>query len=406
MIELMVLFIFILGNHSMIDLDTTIGAAAMQHDLQSRISVLHLAHNVSETTSSYNEHILPNIEKYDLALCTIFDQVVPNTPSALRLYVGNNSTLGFITLLSTLLRSGHFDVIHAHTPHTAVLLVIASIWALRLDLLRSSVLTVHSSIRIYKTRNQILAFLAFLFIGHIVHCSKSSYDSLPWLFKVVSDYKRTYIQNGVDLERIDRTLANARSLLAESMPHESDVFTVVSVGRLIHIKNPLTLLKGYTLSQIEHAKLIFIGQGDLLTSLEHEIDILDRDHNVELAGLISREDVFGSLRTADLFVSTSYGEGLPYSVMEAMACQCPVILSDIGPHREIAQGADFIPIIEPDDVQALAREIHKFSSMSAAERVKIGKRCRQWVAQYFSLSSMNQQYAELYQKISKKQVMS
>jgi glycosyltransferase involved in cell wall biosynthesis len=59
--------------------------------------------------------------------------------------------------------------------------------------------------------------------------------------------------------------------------------------------------------------------------------------------------------------------------MEAMACGRPVILSDIPPHREIAEGVDFIPLIKPDDVSGFAQEINKFSEMPVSERTMIGQ---------------------------------
>jgi len=116
--------------------------------------------------------------------------------------------------------------------------------------------------------------------------------------------------------------------------------------------------------------------------------------------LIERDNVFEYFKRADLFVSASWGEGLPVAVLEAMACRRPVILSDIPPHREIAEGVDFIPLIKPDDIAGFAREIKKFREMSASERAVVGQNCRKLIEQRFSLPAMHAGYDEIYAQIS------
>jgi glycosyltransferase involved in cell wall biosynthesis len=105
------------------------------------------------------------------------------------------------------------------------------------------------------------------------------------------------------------------------------------------------------------------------------------------------------LLNADLFISLSKGEGLPVSVLEAMACRCPVLLSDIPPHREIAEGVDFIPAIHPDDAAGYAREIRKFREMPASERAIVGQKCRRIVEERFSLSAMHAGYENVYDEV-------
>lgn len=120
---------------------------------------------------------------------------------------------------------------------------------------------------------------------------------------------------------------------------------------------------------------------------------------MELTGLIPREGVYKRLLEADLFVTASRGEGLPIAVLEAMACRLPVILSDIPPHREIAEGVDFIPLIECDDVNGFAREIERFRRMPALERVETGAKCRKHVEEHFPLAKMHRGYAETYEEL-------
>ena len=125
-----------------------------------------------------------------------------------------------------------------------------------------------------------------------------------------------------------------------------------------------------------------------------------------MTGMIERDSVFEYFARADLFVSASWGEGLPVAVLEAMACRRPVILSDIPPHREVAEGVDFIPLIQPDDAAGFTREINRFKEMSVSERVMIGEKCRKLVEERFSLPAMHAAYERVYAQITGNQVPS
>jgi hypothetical protein len=71
------------------------------------------------------------------------------------------------------------------------------------------------------------------------------------------------------------------------------------------------------------------------------------------------------------------------AVIEAMAAGCPVVLSDIPHHREVADGADFVPFVRTGDVGGFAREIERFRSMSPEERRAIGLEGRKLVSGRF-----------------------
>ena len=82
-----------------------------------------------------------------------------------------------------------------------------------------------------------------------------------------------------------------------------------------------------------------------------------------------------------------------------MACGCPVILSDILPHKEIADGQDFIPLVPPDNVDGFSREIERMRSMSRQQRFQIGLKCRKLIEEKFSLTSMCNNYHRLYREV-------
>jgi glycosyltransferase involved in cell wall biosynthesis len=87
---------------------------------------------------------------------------------------------------------------------------------------------------------------------------------------------------------------------------------------------------------------------------------------------------------------------MPVAVLEAMACGCPVVLSDIQPLREIARGAVFIPLLDPDDRAGFAREIERFRRMTSEERRAIGRRCRELVHSRFSIADMHSTLSTVY----------
>jgi glycosyltransferase involved in cell wall biosynthesis len=82
-----------------------------------------------------------------------------------------------------------------------------------------------------------------------------------------------------------------------------------------------------------------------------------------------------------------------------MACRCPVLLSDIPSHREIARGTDFIPLCPPGDAAAFSRQIRRFLKMAPSERAAIGQKCRRLVEDRFQISRMLDAYENLYRDL-------
>lgn len=87
-----------------------------------------------------------------------------------------------------------------------------------------------------------------------------------------------------------------------------------------------------------------------------------------------RSDWWGHLHTAEVFASTSRYEGQPNTVLEAMAAECPLVVTDLPEHRELLDDscARFVP---PDDPKALAVALREvLADRSAArERARIAR---------------------------------
>jgi glycosyltransferase involved in cell wall biosynthesis len=360
------------------------------------LSILHIVLAIRETSAPYNEHCLPWADKRDITICAYFGSDI-TPPKTITLFEGNGSLKGFFRALKAALDAKEYDIIHAHSPHVGLLFLAGTPFGRRKSA-TATVATVHDSYPNFRLRNRLMFIPVFASFQRVVCCSQASYDSFPAFFKRLAGARLAVVPNGLDIARVDRIAANIgrRSL-------RSSEFTTIAISRLVDIKNPFSLITAFELST-NHAsqtsRLVYIGDGPLRNSLKAKSREAGLENQIEFTGLIPRERVFEHLLSADLFISTSRGEGLPIAVLEAMACGCPVILSSIPPHREIAEGVPFIPLIQPDDVAGFAREINKFREMPVSERTAIGQRCRKLVEQRFSLPAMHAGYEKIYAQIT------
>jgi glycosyltransferase involved in cell wall biosynthesis len=357
---------------------------------------------VRETSAPYNQFSLSWADEHDITICTYFGSAI--TPSeTITLFEGDGSPMGFFRALKAALDAKEYDIIHAHSPHVAFLFVVGALSSYR-KLAPSTVVTVHDSYQNFKLRNRLLWIPVFATFRRIVCCGQASFNSFPALYKWLAGERLCAVPNGLDIARVDRIVAEEPRPSAASRD-----FTVLAVSRLVDIKNPGSVLSAFQQCS-EHGsrpcRLVYIGDGPLRESLQAQSWEAGLQDEIELTGLIPREKVFERMLGADLFISASRGEGLPVAVLEAMACGCPVLLSDIPPHREIAEGVDFIPLKAPDDVVGFAHEIERLGRMPAAERANIGQKCRKLVEERFSLQAMHAGYTGVYAQITNGHVSS
>jgi glycosyltransferase involved in cell wall biosynthesis len=361
--------------------------------LDRKLNILHIILSAGETNCQYHEHCLPVKHQRNITICTYFQKKDPS-PDEITVFNGDNSLFGFFRALNSALQAQKYDVIHVHAPMTGFLFLLATFlsgWYGKAKL--HTVYTVHNSYQNFTRKNQLLMMPIFAGFQELIFCSHACLESFPDSWRQRYGHKMHVVQNAVNLDRIEKTIS-------EIDPNRrSDLFTITSVGRLITIKNPLTLLNAFQQADDGKSQLISIGDGNLKLLLAQEIENMGLQASVKMTGLISRDEVFQYSAQSDLFVSTSRGEGLPVAVLEVMAAGCPVILSDIPPHREIAETVNFIPLIAPDNVEGFAREIKRFQEMSHEQRRVIGEQCRRLVREKFSLTSMHQGYQQVYDRI-------
>ncbi len=112
---------------------------------------------------------------------------------------------------------------------------------------------------------------------------------------------------------------------------------VTFVGRLEEPKDPVLAVKAFSLLNQTNpdSRMIVVGDGSLRNKLIETIETLGLNQKVLLLGERSSDEVAAVLQMSDLYLMSSKTEGMPFSVIEALACGVPVISTDVGSVSEV-----------------------------------------------------------------------
>jgi len=122
--------------------------------------------------------------------------------------------------------------------------------------------------------------------------------------------------------------------------NEREEFIFVNVGRFEPQKNHFLLIEAFKKSNL-NAKLYLVGDGYLREKLENQVKKYKLEDKVVFVG--RQKNVFKFLSKANCFVLSSNYEGFPNVLIEALACNLPVISTDCisGPREILAPNSDF-----------------------------------------------------------------
>lgn len=156
------------------------------------------------------------------------------------------------------------------------------------------------------------------------------------------------IPNGIDFSEID----------AQARPREltSSTWNAVVVGRLEPVKGIEYAIRALADTTIpEHVCLWIVGEGPLMEQLQRLAASLELTQRVRFTGF--RRDAVAFIAHADALLMPSLHEGLPYTLLEAVAARTAVIASDVGGLSEILVDGRTALLVRPGDVATLARSI-------------------------------------------------
>lgn len=164
---------------------------------------------------------------------------------------------------------------------------------------------------------------------------------------------------GVDTDYISSIVID-KTAMKKKLGIAVDNKVILTVAELIPRKNIVTAIKAFAALNDKNCTLLICGKGQLLDELKTLCISLGIEKKVIFAGY--RKDILEICRLADIFLFTSFQEGLPVAIMQAMAAGLPVIASDIRGNRDLLEnsgtGLNFNCLAAPEDVNAFVHKLN------------------------------------------------
>ena len=201
----------------------------------------------------------------------------------------------------------------------------------------------------------------------------------------------TVVPNGVLLEAFNHSRDSARRELAL----DPDQCVIGTLGRLEPEKDQSTLLDVFRQIVATHrqARLLVVGDGSLAGQLKAQAERLGIADQTLFYGY--RRDIPRLLAAMDVFVLPSIREGLPISLIEAMAARTPVVASNIGSVNDLVRDGENGFVVPARDGAAFAHAIQRLLE-STELRARFANAGRATVEASFSLRAAVRAYENLY----------
>lgn len=289
----------------------------------------------------------------------------------------------------------HFDIIHAHGFKASV--------PARLAAWRTGIPGV-----VYTSHNMVDQNWTGLRRKIYWKMERSLAKVTDKLIVVSEAMKERFIQEGIPASRVE-LVHNGISLKPYELPLDREAkraqlgvapgqTMIVCPARLIPSKGVDLLLEavrkmGETRS-LNSLQVLVLGDGPLRAELENSAATLGLKDTVRFLG--HRKDMPEVLKAADLFVLPSLAEGLPLSILEAMAAGCPVVASNVGGIPDAIRHGENGFLVNPGDAGALARAL-EFILSNPERRQAYASQARQNAITRFSSERMVEDVYRIYE---------
>lgn len=291
--------------------------------------------------------------------------------------------------LVKLVRSGP-DIVHVHSQE-AGLLGRAVAWMAG----ARAIVYTPQVIDIRRTRWHWLYVLVERFLARItdVIVSVSDSDRERMIRWGIPPQKIVKIPNSVDVNEIDGISDTDRIRKALGLDPERPL--VMQVGRLSAQKNPLAFVEGaaQVLQKRPDAQFALVGEGPMREAITQHAETLGLNGALRLLGW--RDNAAAMMTAADVVSLTSEWEGMPHTLLEAMAKSRPIVTTDVNGCPDVVVDGKTGFLVPPGDTLVWAERIIDLLE-NPKLMDKMGRRGRERVIERFSQEQMITCIEELY----------
>lgn len=294
--------------------------------------------------------------------------------------------------LVSLFKKEKYDLIHCHTPIGGILTRMASVFVPETKI----IYTVHGfhfykgapmkNFLIYKTAERLMAYHT----DALITINKEDYEAAK-AFKLRKGGRLYYLNGvGVDTKAVREAAADTAGLRKE-LGLSEDQFVVLTVAELIKRKNYDAALEAFAKADIPDSHYLICGKGPEMDRLKEKCKDFGIENKVSFLGY--RRDIYRILGISDIFLFTSHQEGLPISVIEAMAGGLPCVVSDIRGNNQLITSENGF-IFKDNDVEDFADALRQLYNDNEL-RMDMGMKSMHIASQYdieMSVKSMGEIY--------------
>ncbi len=218
----------------------------------------------------------------------------------------------------------------------------------------------------------------------------------------LSSKKVAAVQNGIDINHfiplyaIQNELAELKKKI--NIPENAKI--IIMVARFHPVKNHALFIQAISgiRGQIDNVHVIFLGDGELRDELIKLTQKLRLDNIIHFLGY--KKDVRTFLWLSDIFVLCSKTEGLPLSLLEALAAKVPVIITRSANRAELIKDGVNGKVVESDADSLSLALVTLLTNQDYCK--KISEEGFNFVREHFSIETMIKNYEDIYEEVLEK----